>query len=189
MVNVPTIFVCIFDGKIILHSGVHFPASYVSLRWMSHVFWVLHKLWPIFGSPLYPQLCFWWMYLFWYVFSGWKLKTVETTIYRIQPQKKLPSGKLRWQSNISVFNRKIIFEGSILYCYVSLPECTCFLVLHTLKLTNHPWKSMVGRWISFWGPAYFQAGHVSFREGERFGRWSFSCCSPVLQEIFQEYGT
>ena len=43
------------------------------------------------------------------------------------PQKKvgvlLPSGKLTWQWNIPIFNRKYIFNGSIFHCYVSLPEC------------------------------------------------------------------
>ena len=39
--------------------------------------------------------------------------------------------------------------------------------LKTLPETNSksPWKSIVGRWISFWGPAYFQGLAVSFREG------------------------
>ena len=34
----------------------------------------------------------------------------------------------------------------------------------SLKLTARTWKSMVRRWISFWGPAYFQVRTVSFRE-------------------------
>ncbi len=38
-------------------------------------------------------------------------------------------------------------------------------LLPSLKLTARPWKWMVGRWISFWGPAQFQGRTVSFREG------------------------
>ena len=34
----------------------------------------------------------------------------------------------------------------------------------SLKLTVRTWKWMVGRLISFWGPAYFQGQAVSFRE-------------------------
>ena len=37
-------------------------------------------------------------------------------------QPKLPSGKLTWQWNIPVFNRKYIFKGSNVHCYVRLPE-------------------------------------------------------------------
>ena len=36
----------------------------------------------------------------------------------------VPSGKLTWQWNITNFNRKYIFKGSIFHGYVSLPECT-----------------------------------------------------------------
>ncbi len=35
----------------------------------------------------------------------------------------LPSGNLTWQWNITIFNRKYIFKGSIFHCYVRLPEC------------------------------------------------------------------
>ena len=38
-------------------------------------------------------------------------------------------------------------------------------MIPSLKLTARPWKWMVGRCISFWGPAYFQGRAVSFREG------------------------
>ena len=36
----------------------------------------------------------------------------------------LPSGKLRWQWKITMFDRKYIFKGFLFNCYVSLPECT-----------------------------------------------------------------
>ena len=39
------------------------------------------------------------------------------------PKMPLPSGKLTWQWNITIFNRKYIFKWSIFHCYVSLPEC------------------------------------------------------------------
>ena len=39
-------------------------------------------------------------------------------------QQDLPSGKLTWQWNIPMFNRKNIFQGSMFHCYVSLMECT-----------------------------------------------------------------
>ena len=35
----------------------------------------------------------------------------------------------------------------------------------SLKLTARTWKLVVGRWISFWGPAYVQGRTVSFKEG------------------------
>ena len=35
---------------------------------------------------------------------------------------QLHSGKLTWQCNIPFFNRKHIFEWSIVHCHVSLPE-------------------------------------------------------------------
>ena len=37
--------------------------------------------------------------------------------------------------------------------------------LLSLKLTARTWKWMVGRLLTFWGPAYFQVRTVSFREG------------------------
>ena len=36
----------------------------------------------------------------------------------------IPSSKLTEQWKIAIFNRKYIFKGSILHCYVSLPDCT-----------------------------------------------------------------
>ncbi len=45
-------------------------------------------------------------------------------------------------------------------------QSTKALGLPSLKLTNRPWKLMVGiRSFPFWGPAYFQGRTVSFREG------------------------
>ena len=38
-------------------------------------------------------------------------------------------------------------------------------VLPSLKLTTRPWKSIVGRWVSFWGPASWQVQTASFGEG------------------------
>ena len=40
--------------------------------------------------------------------------------------KYVPSGKLTWQWNIPMSNRKYIFKGSIFHCYVRLPECMYF---------------------------------------------------------------
>ena len=37
-------------------------------------------------------------------------------------RKQLPSGKLTWQWKIPILCRKYIFQWSISYCYVSLPE-------------------------------------------------------------------
>ena len=38
--------------------------------------------------------------------------------------------------NITIFNRKYIFKGSIFHCYVRLPECNCFCPSFCF-----PWKS------------------------------------------------
>ena len=36
---------------------------------------------------------------------------------------QIPSGRLTWQWNTTIFNRKCIFKGFIFHCYVRLPEC------------------------------------------------------------------
>ena len=50
-------------------------------------------------------------------FAGGKLWLV------VELQLKVPSGKLTWQWQITIFNGKYIFKGSIFHCYVGLPEC------------------------------------------------------------------
>ena len=35
---------------------------------------------------------------------------------------QIPSGKLTWQRDIPIFNRKYIFKWWIFHCYVSLPK-------------------------------------------------------------------
>ena len=48
------------------------------------------------------------------------------------------SGQLTWQWNITIFNRKSIFKGSIFHCYVSLPECSFRGVLPPM-MTRDSW--------------------------------------------------
>ena len=36
---------------------------------------------------------------------------------------QLPSSKLTWQWNITIFNREYIFNRSVFHCRVSLPDC------------------------------------------------------------------
>ena len=78
---------------------------------------------------------------------------------------------------------------------------------------HRPWKSMVGRWSSFWDFVYFQGRTVSFREGISYsmkegsllikqpgfhgnlrshshtpGRWAPGCCTNSLWRAFELWG-
>ena len=88
---------------------------------------------------------------------GFKRKRVKTYV---------PSGKLTWQWNITIFNRKYIFKWSIFHCYVSLPECRnqghTFLVWHGRWLekvyvqqldTIEMWNLINGLSIFNWRPS------------------------------------
>ena len=46
---------------------------------------------------------------------------------------KMPSSKLTWQWNITMFNMKCIFKSSIFHCHVSLPKGKLFGRLPTLE--------------------------------------------------------
>ena len=50
----------------------------------------------------------------------------------------LPSGKLTWQWNIPIFNRKYIFNWPMFHCYVSLPGCILLLFLG-VEVENSVW--------------------------------------------------
>ena len=55
---------------------------------------------------------------------------------------------------------------------------------HLVKLTKHPWKSMVGRWfISFWNNLCSWANHVSFREGKRWKGRLPPQSQPILKSV------
>ena len=55
-----------------------------------------------------------------------------------------PSGKLTWQWKISILCRKYIFQWSISYCYVRLPECTWqFFVTFLEWWKRDPWNGKV----------------------------------------------
>ena len=54
--------------------------------------------------------------------EAWKPRDVSSQVGNQAFQ--IPSGKLRLAGwNIPIFHRKYIFQGSILHCYLSLPEC------------------------------------------------------------------
>ena len=53
--------------------------------------------------------------------------------FKSRPE-NLPSGKLTWQWNITISNRKYIFKGSIFHCYVRLPECSMCNCIHHIGL-------------------------------------------------------
>ena len=48
----------------------------------------------------------------------------------------LPSGKLTWQWNIPILNRKYIFKWWIFHCYASLPEGKLFLFFSYLVVAH-----------------------------------------------------
>ena len=51
----------------------------------------------------------------------------------------LPSSKLTWQWNITIFNRKYIFKGSIFHCHVSLPEGSWHLFFAFVPTFYYSW--------------------------------------------------
>ena len=54
----------------------------------------------------------------------------------------IPVGKLTWQWNIPMFNRKYIFKGSSFHCYVRLPEC----IFGSLVKPSFFFKDMLEIW-------------------------------------------
>ena len=97
---------------------------------------------------------------------------LDTRVPRPPPQKKtpkdLPSLRKSWVLEKKQTQRAEELVVGARSTSTNLPGWNLgFLVgnLPTLKLTACPWKWMVGRWVSFWDPSYFQGRTVSFREG------------------------
>ena len=122
-------------------------------------FKILHKLlvkqWNIWG--IFQGVC------------GWDLryKGPQATPPKKTP-KDLPSLRKSWVLEKKQTQRAEELVVGARSTSTNLPGWNLgFLVgnLPTLKLTACPWKWMVGRWVSFWDPSYFQGRTVSFREG------------------------
>ena len=72
---------------------------------------------------------------------------------------RIPWDKLHYEKTPPFWDRYIHFD----FCFFSpailgrVAHLNAFsYCIPPLKLTVRPWKSMVGRWISFWDPAYSQ---------------------------------
>ena len=88
----------------------------------------------------------------------------------------LPSGKLTWQWKILVLCRKYIFQWSISYCYVRLPECKSGIrILVDPSLSNRGAEKFPHR-INRQG-----AWDLLHRELKRFPHWSYTSEYPQVK--------
>ena len=80
-------------------------------------------------------------------FLGYEVLQKNTVTFKGSPPS--PPGTL-WSTNIAgwdipSFNRKIIFKGSISYCYVSLPECNTLWIWYPRSLIWYQLQSQTLR--------------------------------------------
>ena len=78
----------------------------------------------------------------------------------------LPCRKLRWQWNISIFNRRYIFKGLVFHCQLSFFK-VCFLCLQVVRAG---WRVHVNC-LPWWS----RTAHQDLHEA-----WGKSCESPLL---------